>query len=160
MLRALYPPSSNPSTMATLRHIYILAALSFGLLAHGCSPPLTQPANQSPAIFFELEKELSPGAAVVTPGPEHQRWSAYASPTYSIVVEVAEEEDVQKTVCALLSPPGDGNARIVTLPGPLCEQALLPVPRRYHRPWYGPIPRGDARRDRDIVHQDEGDFRG
>lgn len=84
--------------MTTLRYLYILVAISFGLLVHGCSPPLTQPLDQSPAIFFELAKKLSPGAAIVTPGPEHQRWSAYASPTYSIVVEVAEEEDVQKTV--------------------------------------------------------------
>lgn len=98
--------SRSSSKMRALRCSYVLTAISFALPAHCCPSPLNHPVDQSPEVFSELAADLSPGAAIVSPGlPEHERWQAYKSPTYSAIVEVAVEEDVQKTVCV---PPGCG----------------------------------------------------
>lgn len=53
-------------------------------------------------IFSELASRLSLGASVITTSDplmqKHQRWQAYSSPTYTVVVEVSVEEDVQEIV--------------------------------------------------------------
>ena len=90
--------------MALLHYLYIIAAFSFGLLGRCSDLQLIETHDQiCLGIFSELAAQLSPDADIVSPlRTEHQRWQAYKSPTYSVVVEVAVEEDVQKTVCAAL----------------------------------------------------------
>ena len=58
--------------------------------------------DTDPSIFSQLAPQLSPGAAIILPDDAlfstHQRWQAYSSPTYSVVVEVATEADVGTVV--------------------------------------------------------------
>lgn len=88
--------------MAFLRYLYIIAALSFELLGHCYCLQLNEPPDQiCLSTFSELAAQLSPDADIVSASyPEYERWQAYKPPTFSIIVEVAVEEDVQKTVSA------------------------------------------------------------
>lgn len=114
--------SSHLSNMAVLPYAPIFAAILFQLLGHCCHLQAKNPVDQNSAIFSELAADLSSDAVIVSPrATEHQRWQAYASPTYSVVVEVAVEEDVQRTVRVCLAGSDGSNGQIITSPGSLCE---------------------------------------
>ena len=59
--------------------------------------------RNQPDILGELGPQLSPNAAIVLPNNTQfanltERWAVYAPPTFQAVVEVAIDQDVQKTV--------------------------------------------------------------
>lgn len=89
--------------MVAIRSVPVFAALAAALLVQGLSPSFEYLVDRGSDIFSELGAQLSPNASIILPAdPLFQiagaRWQAYSSPTYSAVVEVAVEEDVQKTV--------------------------------------------------------------
>ncbi|PVH70236.1 FAD-binding domain-containing protein [Cadophora sp. DSE1049] len=89
--------------MVAIRSVSVLAALAAALLVQGLSPSFEHVVDRGSNIFSELDAQLSPNASIILPAdPLFQtagaRWQAYSRPTYSAVVEVAVEEDVQKTV--------------------------------------------------------------
>lgn len=92
--------------MAALRYIYALSALSLGLLGNCSRLQSNEPNDRACSrTFSELAEQLSPGAEIVSPyRPEYERWQSYKPPRYTVVVEVAIEEDVQKTVSAAANP--------------------------------------------------------
>lgn len=68
-------------------------------------------------VAQELGPQLSPLASIITePGAvesDFERWSAYSAPQPGVVVSVATEEDVAKTVWIdpplICQPDGGGN---------------------------------------------------
>jgi hypothetical protein len=89
--------------MVAIRSVPVFAALASALLVRGLSPRFGYLVDRGSDIFSELGAQLSPNASIILPAdPLFQttgaRWQAYSSPTYSAVVKVAVEEDVQKTV--------------------------------------------------------------
>lgn len=70
-------------------------------------PPFTcLAAPVAPSLLSSLAAQLSPNATLLLPTSPlmhntHLRWQAYAKPTYSVLIEVANEEDVVATVPSL-----------------------------------------------------------
>jgi len=83
--------------MHVTRRVLVFACSAFPLLARAWSD------HGQLDAFRELRPQLSPGASLVVPSDPlfadaSMRWQAYLRPTYSAVVEVATEADVQAVV--------------------------------------------------------------
>ena len=88
---------SSLTTMAlNLALLAIIAATSFQYFTSG--------SNLShPTVLSELGPRLSPNASIILPDAAEfdaatTRWTEYQAPSFSAVVKVAIEKDVQETV--------------------------------------------------------------
>jgi hypothetical protein len=91
--------------MTILQFLYIVVGVASALLLpdSGPRPELGYLVSRDSDIFSQLGNQLSPGASIIRQDDPrmqstYQRWQAYSMPTYSAVVEVTIEDDVQKTV--------------------------------------------------------------
>lgn len=93
----------------TMKFLPLLSAIA-GCLGSAHPPDTCLAAPLSPSLVSRLAAVLSPSATIVLPSSPlmqttHLRWQAYAKPTYSLVVEVATEQDVVATVPPPPPPP-------------------------------------------------------
>lgn len=91
--------SSSFTMKACSLRVYMIGLLCT-ILAHNFVAALGL-AN----ITTELGPRLSPGARIILPnGPDFanatRRWSPFAEPRFTVVVDVAAEQDVAETVCS------------------------------------------------------------
>ncbi|KAJ0418982.1 hypothetical protein BJY00DRAFT_172491 [Aspergillus carlsbadensis] len=90
---------SLPLSMGAATHYWLSLACSIALLGIGSNAFISSRAD----IGSELGAQLSEAASIYFPDAEEftqatDRWSDYRRPNFTVVVQVAEEEDVAKTV--------------------------------------------------------------
>lgn len=87
-----------------MNSVTTLAAWAFGIISsapillHGYTQHIKQPD-----IVARLGPQLSPNASILLPGSADfrnatTRWQLYREPEIDVVVEVANDQDVQRTV--------------------------------------------------------------
>lgn len=101
---------------------------------------------------------LSDRARILLPGSKEfadasLRWSSANSPTYSLVVQVATEADVQQTVRPCKQTRQERRAEY--LPGSICESKTQALSRHIWRPWNHCTGRRRERRYRHSPKPDE-----
>jgi hypothetical protein len=89
--------------MVALSHLSTLTALAFPWFVWGQDGLVRYLAEREDNIFSVLQAQLSPNASIILPNnPQIQTaaefWDAYSEPSFQAIVEVTNEEDVQKTV--------------------------------------------------------------
>lgn len=96
-----------------MNSVTTLAAWALGIISS--APILLEGSTQhiftkQPDIISRLGPQLSPNASILLPGSADfrnatTRWQLYREPEIDVVVEVANDQDVQRTVSGT-TPPG------------------------------------------------------
>jgi hypothetical protein len=89
--------------MVAVPYLSTFAALALPLLVPGKDSTAWYEPRSPSGVFDALRVQLSHDASIILPGDvlfqtSSSRWTAYSRPSYSAIVEVAGEEDVQATV--------------------------------------------------------------
>ena len=146
-------PSHNPNSQALFSKMAYLS-IRWLLITFAVLAPVLLSLRLGNDKFAA---SLSGRARILLPGSKafadaSLRWSSANSPTYSLVVRVATEADVQQTVRPCKQTRQERRAEY--LPGSICESKTQAVSRHIWRPWNHS---GGRRRERRYRHSPKPD---